>query len=74
LGSRTGGTNELRQTVLNAIDVSELAMENDFVVNIDKGNLCTWRGRGGLDTKKCIQGVGYSFDLLDLEVLDGTKV
>ena len=49
-------------------------MENDFVISIGERNLCAWRGSGGLDTKECIQGVSDSLDLLDLEVLNGTKV
>ena len=74
MGSRIGGTNQLGQTVLNAVDISELAVENDFVISIGERNPCAWRGRAGLDTKECIQGVGDSLDLFNLEVLDGAKV
>ena len=44
------------------------------MIGIGEGYLCAWRGGGGLDTKECIQGVGNSLDLFDLEVLDGAKV
>jgi hypothetical protein len=74
LGGRIGRTNQLGQTVLDAVDISELAVEDNFVISIDEGNLCAWRGSGGLDTQECIQGVSDPFDLLDLEVLDGAKV
>ena len=71
---RVGGTNQLGQTVLDSIDLSELAVEYDLVINIGEGNPCAGRGRGGLNTKERVQGVGDSLDLLNLEVLDGTEV
>ena len=69
-----GGTNQLGQTVLDSIDLSELAVEYDLVINIGEGDPCAGRGCWGLDTKERIQGVGDSLDLLDLEVLDVTEV
>jgi hypothetical protein len=64
----------LGQTVLDSIDLSELAVEYDLVIGIDEGNPCAGSGLGSLDTKERIQGVGDSLDLLNLEVLDGTEV
>jgi len=74
LGNRVGRTYQLGQTVLDAIDLSELAVEHNLVVNIDEGDPCAGRGLGGLDAKERVQGVSDSLDLLDSEVLDGTKV
>lgn len=45
-------TDQLGQTVLDAVDISEFAVENNFVINVGKGNLCAWRGSGGFDTKE----------------------
>lgn len=72
--NRVGGTYQLRQTVLDSVDISELAVEHNLMVNIGEGNPCAGRGRGGLDTEEGVQRVGDSLDLLDLEVLDGTEV
>lgn len=47
-----GGTNQLGQTVFNPIDLSKLAMIDDLVVSIRKGDSCTGRGRGSLDTEE----------------------
>ena len=44
------------------------------MVSVGEGNHCAWGGLGGFDAKECIQGVGNSLDLLNLEVLDGAKV
>ena len=44
------------------------------MINIGEGDPCARKGRGGLDAKECVQGVGDSLNLLDLEILDSTKV
>lgn len=62
------------QAVLDPVDISELAVEHDLMISVGKGNPCAGRGRGSLDTEEGVQRVGDSLDLLDLEVLDGTKV
>ena len=74
LGTRVGGTNQLGQTVLDSVDLSELAVEHDLMVGIGEGNPCAGRRFRGLDTKERVQGVGDSLDLLNLEILDGTEV
>lgn len=54
LGNRVGGTYQLGQTVLDSIDLGELAVEHNLVISIDKGNPCAGRGLGGFDTKECV--------------------
>lgn len=72
--TRVGGTNQLGQTILNSIDLGELAVKHDLVISIGEGDPCAGRGLGGLDTKEGVQRVRDSLDLLDLEILDGTEV
>jgi len=74
LRNRVGGTYQLRQTVLDSVNISELAVEHNLMVSIGEGNPCAGRGSGGLDTEEGIQRVGDSLDLLDLKILDGTEV
>jgi hypothetical protein len=74
LRNRVGGTYQLRQAVLDSVDISELAVEHNLMISIGEGNPCAGRGPGGLDTEEGVQRVGDSLDLFDLEVLDGTKV
>jgi len=74
LGTVVGRTNQLGQTVLDSVDLRELAMKHDLMISVGEGYRCAGGGFGGLDTKECIQGVGNSFDLLDLEVLNSTEV
>jgi len=74
LGTVVGGTNQLGQTVLDSIDLRELAVEHDLMISVGEGYSCAGRGLWVLNTKECVQGVGDSLDLLDLEVLDGTEV
>jgi hypothetical protein len=64
----------LGQTVLDAVDISELAVEDDFMIGVGEWNPCTGRGRRGLDTEERIEGVGNALDLFHLEILNGTKV
>jgi len=72
--NRVGGAYQLGQAVFDPVDISELAVEHNLMVSIGEGNPCAGRGRGSLDTEEGVQRVGDSLDLLDLEVLDGTKV
>jgi len=72
--NRVGGAYQLGQAVLDSIDISELAVEHNLMISIGEGDPCAGRGRGSLDTEESVQGVGDPLDLLDLEVLDGTKV
>ena len=74
LGTVVGRTNQLGQTVLDSVDLRELAMKYDLVISVGEGYSCAGSGLGGLDTKECIQRVGDSLDLFDLEVFDGTEV
>jgi hypothetical protein len=73
-GDRVGGANQLGQAVLDAVDVSKLAVEHNLVIGVCEWNPFAGRGRRSLDTKERIQGVGNALDLLHLEVPDGTKV
>ena len=73
-GTIIGRTNQLGQTVLDSIDLRELAMKHDFVIGVGKGYSRTGDGLGVLNAKECIQGVGDTLDLFDLEVLDCTEV
>ena len=55
LRNRVSGTYQLRQTVLDSVDISELAMEHNLVISIGEGDPCTGRGRGGLDAEEGVQ-------------------
>ena len=74
LGARAGGANQLRQTVLDPIDLRELSVKHNLVIGVGERYPCAGSGLGGLNTKECIQGVGDSLDLFNLKVLDGTEV
>ena len=73
-GSGVGGANQFGQAVLDAVDVSKLAVEHNFVVCICKGDPGTGGGFRSLNTKESIQGVCDSLDLFNLKVLDRAKV
>ena len=73
-GVTVGRTNQLGQTVLDSVDFRKLAMKHDLVISVGEGYPCAWGRLGGLNTEECVQGVGDSFDLLDLEVLDSTEM
>ena len=47
-----GGTNQLGQAVFDSVDLSELAMVDNLVVGICKGDSCARGGSGGLDTEE----------------------
>ena len=47
-----GGTNQLGQTVFDSIDLGKLAVVDNLMVSVRKGDPCTGRGRGGLDTEE----------------------
>lgn len=74
LGTGVGGTNQLGQAVLDSVDFSKLAVEYNLVIGIGEVNPCTGRRFVGLDSKECVQGVGDSLNLLDLEVFNGAEV